>query len=98
MDKVLIVSALAGFVRSFLTHDIELLQNMGYEVWVASNKNHPGSEGIDDYFEQHNIKFCQVDFSSTKPISLETLKSYFQLRKIVNTIVDFCCFSKIFLL
>lgn len=84
MKKALIVTALAGFVRSFLTHDIELLQDMGYEVYCACNKNHPGSDGIDEYFKEHNVINYQVDFSSNKPISIETVKAYKQLKKIVN--------------
>ena len=84
MKKALIVTALAGFVRSFLTHDIELLQEMGYEVYCAANKYHPGAENIDDYFAEKNVKFLQVDFSSNKPISFETLKAYKQLKRIVK--------------
>lgn len=84
MKKALIVTALAGFVRSFLTHDIELLQEMGFEVYCAANKYHPGAENIDEYFVEKNIKFLQVDFSSNKPISIETLKAYKQLKKIVK--------------
>ncbi|MBR3614190.1 MAG: glycosyltransferase [Clostridia bacterium] len=84
MKKALIVTALAGFVRSFLTSDIELLQKMGYEVYCAANKYHPGAENIDEYFTNNNVNFFQVDFSSNKPISLDTLKSYIQLKKIVK--------------
>lgn len=84
MKKALIAAALAGFVRSFLTHDIKLLQDMGYEVYCAANKNHPGAEGIDEYFEKNNVKFLQVDFSSNRPISKETLNSYSQFKNIIN--------------
>ena len=36
--KALIVSALAGFVRSFLMSDVAMLQDMGYEVHCAANE------------------------------------------------------------
>lgn len=84
MKKALIVTALAGFVRSFLTHDIELLQEMGYEVYCAANKKHPGAENIEEYFKKHNVKFLQVDFSSNKPISKDTFNAYKQLKNIIK--------------
>lgn len=86
MKKALIVTALAGFVRSFLTHDIKILQDMGYEVYCAANKNHPGSDNIDEYFFENNVKFIQVDFSSNKPISKETIVAYKQLKNIIKSI------------
>ena len=84
MKKALIVTALAGFIRSFLTHDIELLQEMGYEVYCVANKNHPGAENIDEYFKEKNVRFLQVDFSSNRPISIDTMKSYIQFEKIIK--------------
>lgn len=86
MKKALIVTALAGFVRSFLTHDIELLQEIGYEVHCAANKYHPGADGMDEYFKEHNVKFYQIDFSSNKPISKETFKSYQEFKKIIKDV------------
>ena len=85
MKKALIVTALAGFVRSFLTHDIQILQEMGYEVHCAANKFHPGNENIDEYFKLLKVKFHQIDFSSNKPISKETLKSYIQIKKLITS-------------
>ena len=32
MGKVLVITALAGFIRSFLENDIRTLKEMGYEV------------------------------------------------------------------
>lgn len=82
--KALIVTALAGFVRSFLINDIKLLQEMGYEVSCAANKNHPGNEEIEKYFKEHNVKFYQIDFSSNKPFSIETVRAYKQLNKLIK--------------
>lgn len=80
MKKVLITTALAGFIRSFLKNDIEILKNMGYEVHCAANKNHAGASDIDRFFEENNIIFHQIDFSSNKPISKDTIKAYKQLK------------------
>lgn len=89
MKKALIVTALAGFVKSFLMNDIKTLQDMGYDVTVVANKDHLGADNITKYFEDNNINFINVSFSSNKPISFKTFKSYFSIRKIIkNTYYD----------
>lgn len=82
--KVLISTALAGFIRSFLMNDIQILQSMGYEVHCAANKNHAGVGEIEKYFEDRGIIFHQIDFSSNKPISKETLISLKQIRNLIE--------------
>ena len=79
MKRALIVTALARFTKSFLTNDIITLQKMGYEVHCAANINHAGAECMPAYFEDMNVVFHQIDFSSSKPVSFETLKSYKQM-------------------
>lgn len=74
--KALIVTALARFTKSFLTNDIIILQKMGYEVHCAANIYHAGAECMPQYFKEMNVIFHQIDFSSSKPLSIETLKSY----------------------
>lgn len=76
MKKALIVTALARFTKSFLTNDIVTLQNMGYEVHCAANIHHAGAECMPEYFKEMNVTFHQIDFSSNKPLSKETTKSY----------------------
>lgn len=76
MKKALIVTALARFTKSFLTNDIITLQKMGFEVHCAANIHHAGAECMPEYFKEMNVAFHQIDFSSSKPLSLETLKSY----------------------
>lgn len=82
--KAIIVTALAGFVRSFLTNDILILQDMGYEVHCAANIYHSGSEGMKEYFKEKNIIFHQVEFSSNKPISKQTITSYKKIKKLLQ--------------
>ncbi len=84
MKKALIVTALARFTKSFLTNDIITLQNMGYEVHCASNIHHAGAECMPDYFETMNVVFHQIDFSSSKPLSLDTLKSYREIKNLLS--------------
>lgn len=81
MKKALIVTAFAGFIKSFLSNDIKILQEMGYEVHCAANIFHAGAEGMNDYFANMGVVFHQIDFSSNKPISKETILSYIELKK-----------------
>ena len=82
--RVLISTALAGFIRSFLMNDIQILQSMGYEVHCAANKNHAGAGEIEKYFEDAGVIFHQIDFSSNKPISKETFIALKQMRKLIE--------------
>ena len=84
--KALIVTALAGFIRSFLKNDIAILQSMGYEVHCAANINHAGGDGLDKFFGESNVVFHQIDFSSSKPFSKETLNSYKELKNLIDNI------------
>lgn len=82
--KALIVVSLAGFIRSFLNNDIKILQDKGYEIYCATNIDHPGSEGMLEYFKNNNIIFFNVPFSSNSPISKQTIQSYNVLKKILK--------------
>lgn len=84
--RALIVTALAGFIRSFLTHDIQLLKNMGYEVHCAANIHHPGADGLEEYFSEESVNFHQIDFSSNNPLSKETFVSLTELKSLINNI------------
>ena len=86
MKRAIIVTALTGFVRAFLLYDIELLKELGYEVDCAANGNGDKESELDNkrYFKKLNVKFHQIDFSSNKPISKETIKSYGQLKELLR--------------
>lgn len=84
MKKVLIVTALAGFVRSFLKNDIVTLQEMGYTVECAANKNHPGAGKIEEFFDEMNVKFYDVPFSSNSPFSKQTLVAYKSISQLLK--------------
>ena len=84
MKKALILTAFARFIKSFLTNDIKILQDMGYEVHCAANIHHAGAECMEKYFLDMNVTFHQIDFSSNKPISKETLLSYKEMKKLLK--------------
>lgn len=86
MRRVLIVTALVGFIRSFLMSDIATLLEMGYEVHCAANSHHPGSDGAVELLDNSGVIFHQVDFSSSKPISQESYKAFAELKELRNSI------------
>lgn len=82
--KALIVTALARFTKSFLNNDIIALQKMGYEIHCAANIHHAGAECMPQYFKETNVVFHQIDFSSNKPFSIGTLKSYKEMAELLK--------------
>lgn len=84
MRKALIVTALAGFIKSFLMSDIARLHDLGFEVHCAANACHPGSEGAVETLSKEGVFFHQVGFSSSKPLSLETFKAWRALSSLSN--------------
>lgn len=82
--KALIVAALAGFIETFLKHDIELLQAKGYEVHCAANASNKKKKENDQVFKDLNVVFHQIDFSSQSPFSKETLLAAKQVRRLMK--------------
>lgn len=84
MKRALIVAATGGFLNGFLISDMKLLQEMGYEVHCAANGNSVSTFVPDERFASIGVRFHQIDFSSTSPISKETLKAYNQYKELLN--------------
>ena len=63
--KILIVTALTGFVRAFLLDDIKILQDMGYQVECAANGLNDSKTLEENYqfFKEINVKFYHAIFS-----------------------------------
>lgn len=83
MKRALIVANLAGFA-SFLLNDIDILQDMGYQVFFAANANKLAWNDTKQQLDQRNVAFLQVDFDSKKPISLQNGKAFRQIRRILK--------------
>lgn len=81
--KALIITAVAGFIRGFLVSDIQILQEMGYEVHCAADAENVGADGIEAFFDELNIVFHQIGFNSKKPFSKETFQAYRQVRRLL---------------
>ena len=76
MKRALIVAATGGFLNGFLIPDMKLLQEMGYEVHCAANGNSVSTFVPEERFASIGVTFHQIDFSSTSPVSKESLTAY----------------------
>ena len=84
MKRALIVAATGGFLNGFLIPDMKLLQEMGYEVHCAANGNSVSTFVPEKRFASIGVTFHQIDFSSTSPISKESLTAYKQYKELLN--------------
>lgn len=84
MKRALIVAATGGFLRGFLIPDMKLLQEMGYEVHCAANGASVSTFKPEEFFEAIGVSFHQINFSSTSPISKDSLMSYVQYKELLK--------------
>ena len=84
MKRALIVAATGGFLNGFLIPDMKLLQEMGYEVHCAANGNSVSTFVPEERFASIGVAFHQIDFSSTSPISKESLTAYKQYKELLK--------------
>ena len=73
--KAMIIATVYSFVSHFEKNDIQILQELGYEVVVASN-----FEGYKGELEELNVEKLDIPFTRS-PISLKNIKAFFKLNK-----------------
>lgn len=88
MKKVLIVSSVASMIDQFNKDNIKVLQDLGYEVHVATNFDNPGTITIEraihlkEYLDSEKVTFFQIDFDRS-PLNVSKFRNaYKQLKKI----------------
>lgn len=83
MKKALLVTHVSGFVPQFEMNNVQLLQDMGYEIHYASNYHNP-SYGKDNHrLDGTGIIQHQIDFVRS-PYSKENLTAYRQLKQLMK--------------
>lgn len=78
MKKALIVASVYGFIHHFERNDIKILQELGYEVTVASNLDNYKNE-----LEDLNINLIHIPFQRN-PFSLKNITAYKELDKFLK--------------
>ncbi len=59
--KILIVTSVWGFLAKFGKEDVKVLQELGYEVHYASNRNNPIYQFPDNVYEEMKVFFHDID-------------------------------------
>ena len=81
--KALIVATVVGFITSFETNDIKLLQEMGYRVSCATNMSDIVHPDRVNSLKDNEVKFFDVSFDRC-PMSKQNVQAYKELRKIMR--------------
>lgn len=82
--KVLVVTSVWGFFAKFGKEDIRILQESGYEVHYASNKNNPIYQFPENVYEELNVIFHDIDIWQS-PFGLShNARAVKQIRELVK--------------
>lgn len=90
MKKVLIITNASSFIKHFCMGNILLLQEMGFEVHVASNFLHDSNfdkaanQSLKSELKKQKIKYFQIDFSRNEKDIFSHFKAYRQLLKLIK--------------
>ncbi len=83
MKKVLLVTTVSGFVPQFELNNVQILQNMGYEVHYASNYHTPSYGNDNHRLDGTGIIRHQIDFVRS-PFSVQNIVVYRQLCQLMR--------------
>lgn len=83
MKKALIITALSGFISAFLISDIEILLQMGYEVYCAANDGESKTGAAKNFWIEHHVTFVNIDFDSKNPASQNNIAAYNEIRELL---------------
>ena len=81
MKKVLIISSVASMIQQFNRLNIDILEELGYEITIATNFESPGNiskkaaKDLENELIVRNIKCIQLDFKR----GIGSLKSNFSI-------------------
>lgn len=87
--NAIILTTVPSTIEQFNMININLLKEMNYDVYVASNFNTPGNidkirlENFKTELKNNNIKMYNIDFSRN-PLNINNINAYMQLKKIFN--------------
>ena len=90
MKKVLMLASVASMIDQFNMPNIELLQEMGYEVHVACNFQKGSTctqekiEVLKNRLKENKIPYFQIDFSRNILKFHEIIKAYKQVKKLLD--------------
>lgn len=90
MKKALMVAHVAYAIDMFNLPNIAILQDLGYEVYVACNFDDTSSlsleriEGLKEKLSKLNVKYFNIPFQRN-PLKKENIKAYSMLKELINS-------------
>lgn len=84
MKKILIITAVGGFLPQFEMNDVRLLLQQGYEIHYASNFQNPVYELDSKALEAEGIRLHPVAIRKSPVRGLSNLKALFQIRAVLK--------------
>ena len=82
--KILIVTSVWGFLAKFGREDVRILQESGYEVHYASNKNNPIYQFPENVYEEMKVTFHDIDIWQSPFGIKHNAKAIKQIRELVR--------------
>lgn len=88
MKKALMIASVSSMIEQFNMNNIRILQDIGYQVEVATNFEKGGTiskertEEFKKELDSMNVRYYNISFERN-PFSLSNIKAYKQIRKII---------------
>ena len=84
MKKILYITTISGFLPQFEKNDVEIMQNMGYEIHYASNLKKPIYTFDEKELKQQGIILHQIDIEKSPAQIIMNCRAIKQLIKIID--------------
>lgn len=85
MKRALIITTISGFLAQFELKDVEILQELGYEVHYASNFDNPVYEFERQDLEKKGIILHHIDIQKSPARFRANAKAYGQIRSLIQS-------------
>lgn len=85
MRKILIITTISGFLPKFEMNDVNIVQEMGYEVHYASNFNNPIYEIDEEELKRKGIVLHHIDIEKSVRKVASNIKAINQIKKIIES-------------
>lgn len=82
--KILIVTSVWGFLAKFGKEDVGILQESGYEVHYASNKENPIYQFPENIYEEMNVVFHDIDIWQSPFGVRHNIRAVRQIRELIR--------------
>lgn len=82
--KILIVTSVWGFLAKFGREDVRVLQESGYEVHYASNKNNPIYQFPENVYEEMKVVFHDIDIWQSPFGVTHNARAVKQIRELIQ--------------